>query len=67
MRRDDAGDRDRRADRIIDRTPLQPHRLARDEIGRDRGKGNRQILDGCIAEHVADRVQDLAGTQHAGG
>ena len=33
VRGDHAGDRDRRPDRRVDRTALQPHRLAGDQVG----------------------------------
>ena len=48
------------------RTALQPHRLAREQVGGDGGVRDRQLLDRHLAENVADRVQDLLRPQHPG-
>jgi hypothetical protein len=61
VRRDDAGDGDRGPDGGIDGTALQPHRLAGDQVGRHGRVRDRQAVDGGLAEHVADRVEDLLG------
>ena len=67
VRRDDSRDCDGRPDRLVDRSALQPHRFAGQQIGGHRGVGDRQFLDGRLAKDVAHRVQDLFGAQHTGG
>jgi hypothetical protein len=64
MRRDDPGDGNRRPDGLVERPPLQPHRLAGQQVGRDRGVGERQLLDGGRAEDIAHCVEDFFGSQH---
>ena len=64
VRDDHPGNRDRRADRRVHRTALQPHRLAGDQIGGHRGVRDRQLLDRDLAEDVAHGVEDLLGAQH---
>ena len=66
VRGDHARYRDGRPDRLVDGAALKPHRLARQQVGRHRGVGDGQFLDGDRAEDVAHRVQDLLGPQHAG-
>ena len=67
VRGDDAGYGDGCPDRFVHRAPLQPHRLAGDQVGGHRGIGDRQFFDGDLAEDVAHRVEDLRRPQHPGG
>lgn len=66
IRLDDAGNGDRRADRICQRTALDPDGTAGDEIGGDRGERDRQLLHGDIADDLFDGVEDLLGPQDPG-
>lgn len=60
------GDRDGRADRLVQRPALKPHRLAGQQVGGHRGVGDAQVLDGHRPQDVAYCVQDLARPHHPG-
>ena len=63
---DHAGDRDRRPDRRVDRTALQPNGFTREQVGGDSGVGDRQFFHRHLTENVPDRVQYLLRPQHPG-
>ena len=66
VRGDHPRDRDGRADRLVDRAALKPHRLAGDQVGADRRVRDRKLLDQHLTEDFADLVENLLRAQHAG-
>lgn len=61
---DDSRDGDGSVNGFVERSALKPDRFARQNVGRHRRVGDRQLFDGDRSEDVAYGVQNLLGSQH---
>ena len=66
MRREQARDRERGAQRLPQWPLSQPHLALPDQVDRDRGELDRQCFDHRIADHLAHGIDQTRAAQQAG-